>query len=100
MVAHLNRSLLLQDRQLLRGHVGRVERSVVFEQILLCLLKNVICKEVPEVKADLEQFFLAGNVRHLDDVLEALLGVVAQGVDVRVGLGDVAGLLDQADVLF
>lgn len=48
---------------------------------------------MPEVEADLEQLVL-WDVRHLDEILEALLSVIAEGVDIRVCLGHIASLLN------
>ena len=53
---------------------------------------------MPELEADLEQLVFR-DVRTLDEVLQALLGIGLQGVDVGVLSHRVARLLDELKML-
>ena len=60
---------------------------------------DVICKEVPEIEADLEKFFVL-DAAHLRQVRQTLQRLVPQHLDLVVGLNRVGEVLNKVNVVF
>ena len=67
-------------------------------RMLLLLLHHIVRKEVPEVQAYLEKFFV-WDPAHLGEVSHSLQGGVSQHLDLLVGLNAPCDLLNEVDIV-